>query len=424
MYKKRHQERLSFADIFTLFKMSMRSWIWRHEGDSFVQNLRRGGFSWFWMLTWYVILFLAFTIPMAIIGAIPTLIAALFQGKLFSMLSGYVTMVLIEFLIFDPKRVKRSLRFTRSAWWNNTGIHPTEIEADPGTYGEYAATMRIEEEIEKSGRFGKIYNSVLIPVRNHGTDTYAESDIIAVTEESVQLFEVKNHTGRITGSFRYEADTWYRNEEYDLENKYGNPLRQNQHHINYFIEYIYPLLNEKGLLNADNPLYGCFVNAVMYTENRNCSLELDFSEMPVQTGCFFSSGPKEEAGYTVDVADGLSVFTLGRAAADEICRILDSLTDMDPLRHKALVGNKVMTDLELSNMPGYGVKYAAVLGNICGNSNIGAVERSNGEHVWYDLRGDHVVWAVPEFEVTDRSQEFSGEAGYQSARALLKNANE
>ena len=413
MYKKRHQEKLSFRDIITLMKMSMRGWIWRHEGDSFVQNLRQvNSLAWMWI--WYVILALGFTIPVAIIGAIPSLIAALFKGKLFSMLSGYITMVLIELVIFDPKKVKRSIRFTRSAWWNNTGIQPTEIEADPGTYGEYAATMRIEEEIEKSGRFGKIYNSVLIPVTNHGAETYAESDIVVVTEDSIQLFEVKNHTGRITGSFRYEADTWYRNEEYDLENKYGNPLRQNQHHVNYLIEYLYPRLSEKGLLSGTNPFFCCFVNAVMYTVNRYCSVELDFSEMPIQTGCFFTSGPMEEAGYTLDVAEGLARFSPGRAAADEICRILDGLTDMDPYRHRALVGNKVMTDLEIANTPGYGAKYSAVVGRLVGQM-IPAIERSNDGHLWYDIRRDHMFWAAPEFEVTYRSEQKNGEAGYQAA---------
>ncbi|MBQ5340852.1 MAG: NERD domain-containing protein, partial [Oscillospiraceae bacterium] len=302
MYKKRHQEKLSFRDYITLMKMSMRSWIWRHEGDSFVQNLRQVN-SLAWMLTWYFILGFAIGGLGGLITGIPKLITIIFtKQSFFKALWGYCSLILVELLIFDPKKVKRSLRFTRSAWWNNTGIHPTEIEIDPGTYGEYAATMRIEEELEKSGKFGKIYNSVLIPITNHGTETYAESDIVVVTEDNIQLFEVKNHTGRITGSFRYEADTWYRNEQYDLENKYGNPLRQNQHHINYLIEYLYPLLKDKGLLDGKSPFFGAFLNAVMYADNRYCSVELDVSEIPKQAFIFSDVGTMEDGGYTVEMA--------------------------------------------------------------------------------------------------------------------------
>jgi|GEM_PF-2426781 len=426
MYKKRHQEKLSFRDKWTLMVMSMRGWIWRHEGDAFVQNLKNSGNTLLWMLVWYFIIGFALGIFGAVITAALQIVASFFvkEVTLFAALKGLVMTVfyffVIELLIFDPKKVKRSLSYGRSAWWNNTGIHPVEVVADPGTYGEYAATMRIEEEIEKSGKFGKIYNSVLIPIKNHGVDTYAESDIIAVTEKSIQLFEVKNHTGRITGTFSYEADTWFRNEEYDPDKKYGNPLRQNQHHINYLIEYIYPVLKEKGLLNANNPLYGCFLNAVMYTDNRYGSVEVDVSGMPVQTGLFLSSGSKEDGGYTVEVADALAAFEPGKAAAQEICSILDGLTDMDPMRHRALVGNKVMTDLEMSGTAGYAVRYAAVGGVICGHENIGAVERSNGEHVWYDLRGDHMFWAVPEFTVTARAEQQSGEEGYRAALAKVR----
>ena len=414
MYKKRHQEKLSFRDYITLMKMSMRSWIWRHEGDSFVQNLRQVN-SLAWMLTWYFILGFAIGGLGGLITGIPKLITIIFtKQSFFKALWGYCSLILVELLIFDPKKVKRSLRFTRSAWWNNTGIHPTEIEIDPGTYGEYAATMRIEEELEKSGKFGKIYNSVLIPITNHGTETYAESDIVVVTEDNIQLFEVKNHTGRITGSFRYEADTWYRNEQYDIENKYGNPLRQNQHHINYLIEYLYPLLKDKGVLNGKNPFFLAFLNAVMYADNRGCSVELDVSEMPGQTFIFSNVGTMEEGGYTVEMAGKIVPISIGRAAADEICRILDGLTDMDPMRHKALVGNKVMTDLEIANAPGYGAKYSAVVGKLVGQM-ISAIERSNDGHLWYDIRQDHMFWAVPEYEVTYRSEQQNGEAGYRAA---------
>ena len=179
MYKKKHNEKMSFRDYIALMKMSMRSWIWRHEGDSFIQNLRKSGATIAWGLAWYFVLGFAIGGFAELIRLIIVLFSSIFtKVSFFAVLKGILTLVVLELCIFDPKKVLEyrkikknasiekvleNIKYTESAWWNNTGIHPVQVAEDAGTYGEYAATMLVDKQMRDKNMHGKIYNSLMIP---------------------------------------------------------------------------------------------------------------------------------------------------------------------------------------------------------------------------------------------------------------------
>ena len=413
-YEKHHDERLTIKDYKALYKLSARRWIWRHEGDAFLQNLFRNRGFIFWAICWFAIIDSHYFLIHSMIGIV---YAVFHPSIMLKVLSGFLELLAVNMLIIDPVKLKRSLGFTKSAWWNNTGIHPAEIIADAGVYGEYIATMRVEEEMKKAHVYGKIYNSLMVPIQNHGQNAWSEADIVAVTEYGIQVFEVKNHMGLIEGAFNGEV--WYRNGDYTANPPYKNPLLQNQQHVNYLIEYMYPRLAAAGMLDSSRSLLHHFVNIVMYTQNKYLNIGLDFSEMPMQTG-FCMTGGRTPVDYTVALTKDLCAGNFTHKQVDYICSVLDPLAAVDPFQHAAMVAQKVRQESMFEDSPEYRASYQVVVGNINGGEPLVNIAKTVGPYTWYDIEGNYFFWAEPEFRMIDHSTPAWGRAGYQQTLALAR----
>ena len=416
MYKKKHNEKMSFRDFIALMKMSMRSWIWRHEGDSFIQNLRKSGATIAWGLAWYFVLGFAIGGFAELIRLIIVLFSSIFtKVSFFAVLKGILTLVVLELCIFDPKKVLENIKYTESAWWNNTGIHPVQVVEDAGTYGEYAATMLVDKQMRDKNMHGKIYNSLMIPMKNHEIDTFSEADIVAVNEKGIQVFEVKNQVGSFSG--RYNGKTWFRNDDYTADPPYGNPMKQNQNHINYIIEYLYPKLNEAGLLDKNDPLLDVFVNIVIFTDNRYTSVNLDFSDMPSNTGFFFSGG-QEDTLYDVDKINCSRGLT--NQQIDFICGLFDKLSEMTLQQHQAMVAEKVWNDSQMEFSWEYRAVFKAAMCLYHGEGPFPYIARSNGNYTWFDPEDENNFWAFPELQITHSVETGSGDEGYSRAKETVE----
>ncbi|MCR5006755.1 MAG: NERD domain-containing protein [Clostridiales bacterium] len=413
-YEKHHDEKLTFKDYKALYKLSARGWIWRHEGDAFLQNLFRNRALIFWAICWFAIIDSHYFLLQSMIGII---YSVFHPSTLLKTLVGFSELLAVNLLIIDPVKLKRSLHFTKSAWWKNTGIHPVEIIQDAGLYGEYIATMRVEEELDKAHVYGKIYNSLMIPIQNHGQNAWSEADIVAVTENGIQVFEVKNHMGLIEGAFN--GDVWYRNGDYTADPPYKNPLLQNQQHVNYLIEYLYPRMAAAGMLDSSRSLLHHFVNIVMYTQNRYLNIGLDFSQMPMQTG-FCMTGGRTPVDYTVKLTKNLCSGNFTHEQVDYICSVLDPLAAVDPYQHAAMVAAKVRQESMFDNDPQYRASYRVVVGNINGGEPLVNIAKTVSPYTWYDIEGNYFFWAEPEFCILEQSAPAGGRAGYQQSLALAR----
>lgn len=409
-----HQERLTFKDYLALYKLSCRKWVWRHEGTSFMQNLYRNRSLIAWAILWFAIIDTHYFL----FHGVFLMALSLFRPAQFiKVFVGFAQILALNLLIIDPAKLKRSLGFKNSAFWNNTGIHLVLIVADAGTYGEYAATMRVEEEMKKAHVFGKIYNSLMVPVQNHGQASWSEADIVAVTEHGIQVFEVKNHVGLIEGSFN--GDVWYRDGNYTAEPPYKSPLRQNQQHVNYLIEYLYPRLKAAGMLADRSLLFHHFVNIVMYTENKYLGINLDYSSMPMQTG-FCMTGGRTPIDYTIELTKNLCPRDLTHEQVEYICSILDPLAAVDPYQHAAMVAEKVYREHMMEDDPQFHARYQVMVGQILEDGPFVQIVRTVGQYTWYDIEGNNFFWAEPEFQMTESSQPGLGKAGYQKSVDLAR----
>ena len=404
-YEKRHNEKLTFRDYIALMKMSMRGWIWRHEGDSFVQRLRNSETALAWAIIWYFILGFAIGGAFMIVRSVIALFFSIFTKA---------SLVAVELCIFNPKKLIENFGFANSAWWNNTGVHPTEITEDPGLYGEYVATRLIEGQLKKSNIYGKIYNSLMVPMRNHDIDTYSEADIVTVTEMGIHVFEVKNQRGVFSGHYNYK--TWFKDNDYTADPPYGNPMKQNQNHINYIIEYLYPRLKEAGLLNNEVVLNDYFLNIVLFTDNRYTGVNLDFSDMPNGTGFFFSGG-QEDTRFDINKAGTIAKPT--RQQIDFICGLFDKLSDVTLQQHAAMVAEKVYNDSQMEYSWEYRASFKAAMCRCNGEGAYPYVARSNGNYTWFDFNNENHFWAFPELEITHSIDTGTGDDGYNKAKETV-----
>ena len=412
-------------DIWTLYRLSLREWVWRNDGSAFIQRLKRTNiFVWLYVMQFVVAFQLA---PFVIV---PSLLVTITQPHSFRELISVPFLVsvsiLMSFCVVDPKKAYRNIMYTKSAWWKNTGVRPAALLSDAGLYGEYLATNHIESEMRKAGIYGKIYNSVLVPMTNQGYESFSESDIIAVTERGIFVFEVKNHSGRIYGLAN--GKTWFREDIRGRRNndkkvpEYGNPFRQNQNHINYLIEYLYTCLFCSTRPIKDN-IYNYIGNVVMYTDNGRLDVKIDFSCIPSQTYFCTSGGA---AAFSFDRAERIIPARMDRDMVNIVCEALDDITQLTPNEHELKLQRKLAVDKTLSaEKKGKAPAYHIVeIKDIYDSSKKGKtmIARFNDDREWYErYPGEQMFWAMPEVFLKEyRSQDDYGDEGYDRTLKLLE----
>lgn len=247
------QPKLGITDFAALYQMSMRSFFWKIDGRQGMKTLgKQSGDSALLTAFYFIALIIAYGPLFLIIGGIAML-------KFYMVPVGLLYLVLLSPVVFNLSRLKYNLTYTKSAWWQNTGIRPSQVKKDRGLYGEYIATMAAEQCLANNNLFGKVFNSVIVPKKD---GDFNEIDLISVNECGIHVIEAKARGGAFYGSL--VGDTWKQEiggQSFELQ----NPVLQNQNHINYLQEYLMEALPEgSARLKATFPLNA--VNVVLFAQ--------------------------------------------------------------------------------------------------------------------------------------------------------------
>lgn len=264
-------KKLHIKDYIALYQLSLRDYFWRIDGRQTASQIRGGTiFNAVYLLTMFVTYGLPLTVifgAVSMVQSILTLPLVLLNvggSGMFPVLAtlpltlmGLFLFLVFSPVIFDKNRLSYNLHFLSSAWWQNTGITPSEIKRDKGVYGEYIATMAAEQSLRRNGIYGRILNNVLVPT--HGEE-FNEIDVLSINETGIHVIEAKAMGGAFEGSFDSETWTQYIGRE---KHTFYNPIRQNNGHINALAEYLYRKLPAGNLRNkASFPLN--FINVVLF----------------------------------------------------------------------------------------------------------------------------------------------------------------
>ena len=194
---KTEQAGLGLADFAALYQMSMRSFFWKIDGRQGLKQLgKESENSAIAMAFYFMALIIAYGPMVCLIGGVLTLHFYMIPFSL-------IYMVLLSPVVFNFPRLKYNLKFTQSAWWQNTGVRPSQIKKDRGLYGEYIATMAAEQSLANSQVFGRVFNNVVVPKKD---GDFNEIDVLSVNECGVHVIEAKARGGVFYGSLI--GETW------------------------------------------------------------------------------------------------------------------------------------------------------------------------------------------------------------------------
>ena len=327
-------KKLGIMDYVALYKMSMRSYFWRVDGRHAMASFRTYNTIdqaiWFMsiMICYGLPLIFAFGLVSAVQGILLTplrwIIPALranhvsnpssYVGLIFSSIT---LMLMVSPIVFNKERLFYNLHFTRSAWWNNTGILPRQIIQDRGLYGEYIATMAAEQNMKKFGLYGRVFNSVLVPKED---GNFNEVDVICVNEAGIQVIEAKYRGGSFTG--RLAAEKWTQKIGQQVHENITNPLYQNNGHINCLINYLFKEL-PNGSARTKASFFLSYVNVALMTNTECDGSGLDGTFAPTQ----FFLGPAEGAnGYIKRDLKKIYKRSFSKKEVDEICAALEKIS--------------------------------------------------------------------------------------------------
>lgn len=282
-------KKYSLMDYIALLRLSCRYYYWNisDAGKGSVTLRRLGQFIkaiFTFNFVNFFFLFVAYTVVVDTIGlglyylvfGTITLPIMIFRGEILTPIgliaAGLALIALGLFVLLNPKRLKRSLRYKESAFFKNTGIMPKEVVKDKGLCGEYLATCVEEEAFKANNIEGQIFNSVIIP--QHGGN-FSEADVVSVSSMGINVIEVKALGGEIEGS--ETGDVWQQTlgkETYELR----NPILQNNTHVNYLLAYLEESMKASGY-KPGVALSHSTINSVLFLDNK-VSLNInDFNEL-------------------------------------------------------------------------------------------------------------------------------------------------
>lgn len=133
-------------------------------------------------------------------------------------------LVLLVFVIGAIRYYLDKKKYDSSEYKKESGNQYGEIKKDKGKYGEYQSCNKLE----KIKRNHRILTNVYLPKENGET---TEIDLIYIHETGIYVIESKNYSGLIYGSEKNKFWTQVLNEK--IENKFNNPIWQNNTHIKY-----------------------------------------------------------------------------------------------------------------------------------------------------------------------------------------------
>ncbi len=327
-------KKLGIMDYVALYKMSMRSYFWRVDGRHAMASFRT--YNIFDQAIWFMSIMICYGLPLifafglvsAVQGILLTplrwIIPALranhasnpssYVGLIFSSIT---LMLMVSPIVFNKERLFYNLHFTRSAWWNNTGILPRQIVKDRGLYGEYIATMAAERNMEKFALYGRVFNSVLIPKAD---GNFNEADVICVNEAGIQVIEAKYRGGAFVG--RLAGESWTQKIGQQIHEDVDNPLYQNNGHINCLINYLFDTL-PNGSARTKAGFIFSYVNVALLT-NMECDVSgLDYTFAPTQ---YFLGTAEGSKGYINRDIKEMYKRHFSKKEVDEICAALEKIS--------------------------------------------------------------------------------------------------
>lgn len=328
------RKRLRIADYIALYNMSMRSFFWRVDGRHAMARFRT--YNIFDQAIWFMSIMICYGLPLifafglvsAVQGILLTplrwIIPALranyasnpssYVGLIFSSIT---LMLMVSPIVFNKERLFYNLHFTRSAWWNNTGIFPRQIVKDRGLYGEYIATMAAELNMKKYGLYGRVFNSVLVPKKD---GNFNEVDVICVNEAGIQVIEAKYRGGAFVG--RLASENWTQTIGSKTYDDVKNPLFQNNGHINCLVNYLFDHL-PNGSARTKASFILSYVNVALLTNKECDTTGLDGSFAPAQFFLGPAEGPK---GYINRDLKNFFKRSFSKNEVDEICVALEKIS--------------------------------------------------------------------------------------------------
>lgn len=214
--------------------------------------------------------------------------------------------------LFDKQKAQYNDEFTKRAWWHNTGIAPSEIVKDKGTYGEYIATMVAEQNMEKYKLRGKVFNNVLVPMEK---GDFRELDVVVVNETGIHVIEAKCRSGELRGAY---TDPKWAQVLGSSVNEMDNPLYQNQDHINHLAQYLYDHLPEGSTKQAVGDCF-IYLNVALLTGN-SFELALDSRVTPRRYMLCGAAAYRDQ-----DFAKAIGKI-LSDEQISEICNVLASIS--------------------------------------------------------------------------------------------------
>ncbi len=271
-------KKFSLMDYIALLRLSCRHYYWNisYAGKGSITLKRLGQLFTSMANGDYgtaFVLFVAYSLVVDTIGVnffkilswLPAIPAYIAKGRIVAILGVIIVrlaaMAFGFFVLLNPKRLKRSLRYKESAFFKNTGIRPKEVVKDKGLCGEYLATCVEEEAFKANNIEGQIFNSVIIP--QHGGN-FSEADVVSVSSMGINVIEVKALGGEIEGGETWEL--WQQTlgkETYEFR----NPILQNNTHVNYLLAYLEDSMKASGY-KPGVALSHSTINSVLFLDNK------------------------------------------------------------------------------------------------------------------------------------------------------------
>lgn len=308
-------KKLSFMDYVALYHMSLRRYFWQVDGRQGSETFRNNSpiSSAIWILS-MLVAYLPVILALYVVTSLPGILLGNVLMAL-PLIPALIYVVICYFIAFNRDKVKYNLHFTKSTWWLNTGVRPSEIKKDRGLYGEYIATVMAEECLKNCGVYGRVLNNVIVPKKN---GDFTEIDIVSVNECGIHVIEAKARGGAFYGGFI--APTWQQkmgNEIHEME----NPLIQNQNHINFLLEYLYDHLPDGACRDKATYPYNA-ANVVLFA-SLQIEDHLDHSQAP--TEYFFGNAEGRNGYQYCDLRTNFKV-RFSKQEVDAIADVLDEIS--------------------------------------------------------------------------------------------------
>ena len=424
-FKTNLDPNLTVADYIALFILSLRDCFWQIDGRQMSKKLLKsnnilglsGGIMMYMIgyLGWLPLCMMLVFTPF---GCIASAIGHIFSLEIFAaikmLLVGVFGTIFVAALIVlwyipmvtDWDKLQYNLNFTKSAWWKNTGIRPSEIKKDKGIYGEYIATMAAEQCLKKNKVYGRVLNSAFVP---KGNGNFNEIDIISVNETGIHVIEVKAKGGAFYG--KISDREWTQklgNEEYPME----NPLVQNNGHRNCLLEYLYRVLPDGSLKDKATFVWNV-INVVLFT-TREVEDHLTYNITPKEF--FFGMATGKDSYQKLNIVD-MYKRRFTREEVDQIADALESIAHYSQAEQKRMIQQREMMREERKMLRKKGLLknkdqfYVATVESVTADSDKETnvlICHDNGENITYLDMDNYIFIALPSGKPTPLS------ASYQS----------